>query len=307
MASSSSEDSALECVFATLQQADPHGERIGRVIRHSFDLLYNGQHTGRYSPSQLFKTEKTHCGSIVEIELRRALGGVISDGKRLDYSIAGHEVDCKFSFKHGGWMLPPECFGELLLVITADDESSRWSAGIVRASREHRRDSENRDHKTGLNLLGRSSIRWLAYDAELPPNILLQMSDQDRQAIFGARSGQQRLNELFRRAELVVIGRNAVATVAQQLDYMKRARSNGGSRSALRPEGYLIACGDYASHRQVALDLGAPEIGPGEFVSMRVVPCAPGTPNSVKLEGRYWRIAERAERVNEPAPLLPNV
>lgn len=106
MSTDLTEDSALEEVFATLLNADPNGSRVGRVLRETLDLLYNGQHTGRFSPEQLFKTEKAHCGSLVEIELRRKLNDVIGDGDRLDFKIAGHEVDCKFSFREGGWMPP---------------------------------------------------------------------------------------------------------------------------------------------------------------------------------------------------------
>lgn len=176
---------------------------------------------------------------------------------------------------------------------------------MARASPSNIGTSANRDRKTTLSPRGREQIRWLARRAPLPMNVLLHLDDVSRDAIFSKRSGQQRLNELFRRAELMVIGRSAVATVAQQVDYMKRARSNGGSRSALRPEGYLVVCGDYHSHRQVAIDLGAPLIGPGEFVSIRVVPCEPHVPNSVELEGRHWRIARRDEVPECPAPNLP--
>lgn len=59
-------------------------------------------------------------------------------------------------------------------------------------------------------------------------------------------------------------------TVAQQKDYMKRVRGNGGSRSALRAEGILIM-GDYASHQRIASELGVPVPREGEFVSARVV------------------------------------
>lgn len=300
------QDSQLEEVFETLLAADPLGARMASVLRQSFDLLYNGQHTGRYSPDQLFKTEKTHCGSIVEIELRRALDDIISDGQKLDFVVAGHEIDCKFSFKHGGWMLPPECLGELLLVVTADDHKGTWSAGVVRASPKNVRTSTNRDAKTSLNAFGRADIRWLAHDAELPGNVLLRLTPEARDAVFAPKSGQKRVNELFRRAELIPVGRNAVATVAQQDDYMKRVRYNGGARSALQAEGYLIASGDYSAHRQIAIDLGAADVAPGEFISMRVVPCDPSYPNAVQLDSQFWRVAEPHEAVAHPAPLLPD-
>lgn len=299
-------DDALDRVVGELVAADPGGTRIGRVVRDSFDMLYNGQRTGRYAPEQLFKTEKTHVGSVFEIELRRALAEVIHDGTKLDYRIANEEVDCKFSFRMGGWMLPPECIGELLLVVTADDRQGLWSAGVVRARPEHLRLSTNRDAKTSLSSAGREAIHWIGRNAELPINVLLHLNEADKEAVFAPRSGQQRVNELFRRAQLIPISRNAVATVAQQDDFMKRVRYNGGARSALQAEGFLIPGGDYESHRRVALDLGAPDIEPGEFVSFRVVPTPPGSTQAVKLDSSWWRIAEPHEAVTLPAPMLPS-
>lgn len=298
-------DPALARVVAAIRAADPEGRRSGTVFRRAFDYLYDGQRTGRYRPDQLSKTEKTHCGSLVEIYLRREFDEVIRDGSKLDYLIAGEEVDCKFSFKMGGWMLPPECFGELLVVTHADDVAGHWSLGVVRATDENRRPGVNRDAKSGLNALGKSRITWVFEQAELPANALLVLPNADVDAVFAPRRGQARVNELFRRAQLVPISRNTVATVAQQADFMKRVRYNGGARSALRAEGILIPGGDYESHRTVALSLGAPEIAPGEFVSFRVTEAPASDVRAIELDGRFWRIAEPGELAAPLAPLLP--
>jgi hypothetical protein len=42
----------------------------------------------------------------VEIVLAREL--YLADGTALDYTIAGADVDCKFSHRLGGWMIPPD-------------------------------------------------------------------------------------------------------------------------------------------------------------------------------------------------------
>ena len=73
------------------------------------------------------KTEKTHAGTLVEIALARALR--LADGTTLDYTIAGAEVDCKFSHRLGGWMIPPEADGKLLLLVQASDEDASWRPG----------------------------------------------------------------------------------------------------------------------------------------------------------------------------------
>ncbi|WP_418396390.1 NaeI family type II restriction endonuclease, partial [Yersinia enterocolitica] len=51
---------------------------MAKVFRATFDQLYDGQHTGRYSVEQLFKTEKTHFGTLIEINLQREFG--LADG-----------------------------------------------------------------------------------------------------------------------------------------------------------------------------------------------------------------------------------
>lgn len=298
-------DPELEAVVAELLQRDPTGERFAKVYRQTFDQLYDGQRTGRYKWDQLFKTEKTHYGTLIEINLQREFE--FTDGRLLDYKIAGVEVDCKYSFRDGGWMLPPECWGQLIMVSSASDELSSWSLGVVRVSESHRRTSVNRDGKTGLSPIGRQAIRWIFRDVDLPPNVLLTMPSDDVAQVFNAKRGQARLDELFRRAQEMRIHRNTVATVAQQHDYMKRVRSNGGSRSNLRGEGFLIVSGDYQIHREIALSFGAIAPSPGEFVSFRVVPAEPEDPLAVSLDGGRWRKAAPNEIVSVRAPLLPKL
>lgn len=298
-------DPELSEIIEVIRHADPDGSRAARVFRETFDQLYDGEHTGRYSVEQLYKTEKTHFGTLIEINLRREFKDIISDGDKLDYCIAGHDIDCKFSFKDGGWMLPPESFGLLLLVATADDGRAKWSLGVVRAADEHRRASVNRDGKTQLNLVGREAIVWLFRDADMTENILLGIDDVTLEAIMSPPSGQQRVNELFRRVTNRRISRGVIATVAQQKDYMKRVRENGGARSALAPEGYIIPGGDYESHRAIAKALEIEVPGEGEFVSVQVVPAVASEPATAFLGGTWWRVAKSGDLVSDPAPLLP--
>jgi hypothetical protein len=309
-------DPALERVMAALRAADPDGARMATAIRQAFDLLLDGQHTGRYRWDQLHKTEKTHAGTLVEIGVQRTLG--LADGTTLDYFIAGSEVDCKFSHRGGGWMIPPEAEGRLLLLVQARDEEGVWSAGLVRASEAYLNPAGNRDLKRTLNDTGRAAIEWLARGAALPENALLRLPARDIEAIFGWPKGQQRVNELFRRALGRRISRAVVATVARQDDYMKRVRDGGGARHQLRDEGIVIF-GDYAAHQALAGALGLPVPGPGEFVSARLArrqePGEPGGPGDlgrraaarfVRLEGADWLIARDGDAI-EAAPLLPRV
>jgi hypothetical protein len=300
-------DEALVDVFRAFQRADPEGSRIARMMRQTLDQLYDGQRTGRYSWDQLHKTERTHFGTLFEINLRREFDDVIDEGVKLDYRIAGHDVDCKFSQTMNAWMIPPEAFGELLFVGFVRDSASEFAVGVVRASPEHLRAGANRDAKVGLNQAGRNAVRWLHRPGDLPPNVLLQVGEDDVAAIFKeGLSGQARVNELFRRVVRRRIGRNTVATVAQQDDFMKRVRENGGARTLLRPEGYVILGGDYALHRWVAEQLGIPVPGPGEMVSLRLTRAEEVDVNTVAIAGSLWRAAEDGERVSGPAPLIPH-
>src|SRR5713226_8073210 len=123
-------DPELDAVHAELCRQDPTGDTVARVLRDTLDQLYDGQHSGRWKYEQLRKTEKTHMGTLVEINLHRQFG--FDDGDATDYRIAGIEVDCKYSMSYGGWELPPEATGHLCLVITANDADSSWTAGLVR-------------------------------------------------------------------------------------------------------------------------------------------------------------------------------
>jgi hypothetical protein len=295
-------DAALLEVMAELRSLDANGSRMAAVLRWTFDQLYDGANTGRFRWDQLRGTEKTHCGSLVEINVQREFK--LPDGDRLDFMVAGHEVDCKFS-RGGTWMIPNEARGQLCLVIEASDEDGRWSAGLVRATDDALNVGLNRDQKTTMNAIGRARIDWLHRHAYLPPNVLLGLDEPTLTAVIAPKSGQERLNQLLRLVRNRRIGRGVIATVAQQKDYMKRVRENGGARSQLRPEGILVL-GDYLSHQAVAAQLGIEVPQAGEVVSTRVVPANASEANAASIGGALWRCARDDEPV-VPAPRLPSV
>lgn len=300
------DDPALRAVGDELLAHDPDGSRVARVLRRTYDMLLDGQHTGRYRWDQLYKTEKTHFGTLVEINLQREFG--FADGTAMDFAIGGHDVDCKYSQGLADWMIPPEAVGQILLGLWASDDQGRWSLGLVRARDQLLTSSRgNRDLKRRLSSAGRAEVTWIYHDRALPENALLRIPPPDVQTIFACPSGTRRVDMLFRLAQRRLISRTVVATVAQQEDYMKRVRGNGGSRTSLRPEGIVIL-GQYDSHRRIAQALGIPAPGPGESVSVRLARKRPdhaGLP-SVTLDGREWVVAQPDDPV-EPAPVLPDV
>jgi len=298
------DDAELAAVAAELRGLDGDGSRMADAIRGALDMLLDGQHTGRYRWDQLHKTEKTHAGTLVEIALARTLR--LADGTALDYTIAGADVDCKFSHRLGGWMIPPEADGKLMLLVQASDQDGTWSAGLLRAAEANLRPAGNRDGKRALSERGRAAVCWLHARAPLQENVLIRLPDRDVAAIFAAGSGQQRVNELFRRAQRMRVSRTVVATVAMQDDYMKRVRGGGGSRDQLRDEGIVIF-GDYAGDQVLAAALGLPRPGPGEFVPARLVAGegrARDHARFIRLAGADWRLASAADPAT-PAPALP--
>ncbi|MCA0345730.1 MAG: restriction endonuclease [Actinobacteria bacterium] len=299
------EDEEARRVASRYLAVDPTGERTGRVIRHTFDQIYDGRHTGRYRLDQLSKTEKTHIGSLIEINLRREFDDLFSDGAVLDFSVDGVEIDCKYSKDFGGWMIPPEAWNKLLLVCTADDAKSEWSIGVVRATEARMNLGNNRDAKRTLRRAIMSDVTWIHAGADLPENILLHIDRELADQILSHRSGQKRINDLLRNVTGRPIGRGTIATVAQQDDPMKRLRTNGGASSHLASEGILVVGGTYESHRTIARDLGALVPTRSETISLPVVPADASEPDTVLLAGQYWRLAHPDEPRTVPAPILP--
>ncbi|GHD16417.1 hypothetical protein GCM10010313_44670 [Streptomyces violarus] len=311
------QDPDLAKIAEHIRSLDPTGQRFATVLRDTIDQLLNGESTGRYAWKQLFKTEKTHAGTLVEINLQRefkfADGGDVGDeGEHpMDYRILGVDVDCKFSQDFGGWMIPPEAMGYLCLLVWADDYKNCWSAGLFRVREEFLNAGGNRDKKLTLKAEHRKDkVFWLWRDAPLPENVLLHLpqSTRDQILLTGPRQGQRRVIELFRRVQNRRIGRGAVRTAAQQLDYMARLREGKNrARTVLREDGIVIV-GPYGKHQAIARQLGAEVPRRGEFVSFRVAEAGPhhGDRPSVELEGRHWVLATPDDPA-VTAPRLPKV
>jgi hypothetical protein len=119
------------------------------------------------------------------------------------------------------------------------------------------------------------------------------------------KSGQQRINELFRSALCRIVSRAVVATVAIQDDYMKRVRTNGGARTALQKEGIIIL-GQYDSHARIAQALGVPAPSRGDSVSVRVVQTTNPGDGVAQIGDKFW-IKARPNDPVERAPDLPKI
>ncbi|MXZ52251.1 MAG: restriction endonuclease [Acidimicrobiaceae bacterium] len=299
-------DRRLRQVRAAILNEEDVEARTASALRDTLDWLYNGIHTGHYSPKQLTQTEKTHCGSLVELNMQRRFR--FDDGWRFDYRIVGVDVECKFSQYLGGWMIPPEAVRSrvLCLLLWADDEESKWSMGLVRTTHGRLQGGKNRDKKRKLNKQGRQDIEWLFEHKRLPKNQLLHLDPNVRDQVMQGASGAERLRLLCRLVPRTILTRVTIETLGQQKDPMKRMRANGGARSALKKEGIVIL-GHYTNHANIAKALNLSVPREGELMSVPLAPANQNEPNTVEIDGGLWRLARVGERTQHPAPRLPVV
>ncbi|TVS21471.1 restriction endonuclease [Corynebacterium sanguinis] len=276
---------------------------MGRVFRETFDQAYDGQHTGRFRPEELSKTELAHVGSLLEINIRRRFHNFIGDGEMMDFKICDLEVDCKYSKLPYGWMIPNETLGHYAMLCHANEHLSTFRIGFLRITPEVLNKGGNRDQKRTVSKLSRKFIDWAWFDQSYPKNTLLHLDPSIAEEIMAPTSGQQRINTLFRKVQNELIPRGVIYTVAQQKDPMKRIRSNGGSRSVLAAEGILIL-GDYRRHQQIARELSLPICRQGDSLAVRVFPAEPSFVGpAAMIDNILWRIA----RIDDPLAPAPTI
>ncbi|MCX4558298.1 NaeI family type II restriction endonuclease [Streptomyces phaeochromogenes] len=271
--------------------------RFGQVLRKSIDEVLDGQRTGRFNIKDLEKTEKTYLGTKVEIITRAEFN--LGRGKKMDFSISSHDVDSKFT-SGDNWTIPREADGHICLLIRANDLKASYQIGLLRIHDTLLNVGKNRDGKRTPSAIGRSAIQWIIPEGRLPENILLTLSDTDRNAIFKAgASGQARTNELFRRVQDRLVNRNTVLTVARQDDSLKRVRD---ARHHLRNEGIMIL-GHQKQHPHIARALGLQVPEKGSWIAIRVA-CADDlepTRKSTRISGQEYTVWEEGDSP-VPAP-----
>ncbi|MFD7298575.1 NaeI family type II restriction endonuclease [Streptomyces sp. NPDC059897] len=284
----SQKDRALEEVLEEMRRWDPDGSRMRSVIDGATDHLLDPVHTGRYTWSQLTNVEKHALAGAVGHRLRREFD--LSPGERLDFNVAGHEVDVKFARRDGSWMFPPDSQGELHLVVNADDEAGIWNVGLVRVLPELMRKGSNRDGKRGLSAEGRAAIRWIHRRAPLLEHALPHMPEDVVKDIFARKTGQVRVEELFLRGVHRVVTKTDLKAVAMQADFGKRVR---GARPRLAERGVLILAGDWPQGADLANRLDLPPLSRGTWMSIRLAPATPkhGDGPTVTIDGSPWRVA----------------
>lgn len=256
-------DASVQQVLTSIQSTSNLAEIFGKGLRQSIDEVIDGPRTGRYSVDQLEKTEKTYIGTKVEIVIRSAMGW--ARGSHLDNLIAGHDVDTKFSLT-GAWMIPSEAVGKICLLVSCNDKLAVFSVGLIRADLAVLTSGGNRDGKRSLSAAGKTHIHWIYRDEPMPKNFLLFISPTAREAILSAKSGVQRVRQLFRHVQGQVIPRTVVEQVAQQKDPLRRARQ---MKAQMEPEGVLVLCAKY--DREEFLKRGFRDFNVDDWLSVPLI------------------------------------
>ncbi len=241
-------------------------EKLRGFFRSAIDEVIDTARTGRHFFADLEKTEKTYLGTKFEIILRDWLG--VPRGIKLDLLIGGEEVDVKSSTSEarGGWMIPPEAFEELCILIKVREDLAECSFGLARARLAYLRGGTNRDAKTSFSAAGQANIWWMAKDFAYTPNFWSLVSEVDREEIMNAGGGSRRIAELFRRCEGTGVSRVQIVAVGAQDDPMRRVRRGGGARDFLAPQGIAILYSE--NDRDLMRQLGL-RFGSREFMSYR--------------------------------------
>ena len=302
----------LASIVGWFDAEDDVRERFRWALRDSLDELLDGQRTGRWAYQHLSKTERTHLGTVVEVNLTKEFE--FPDGEHLDWRIGGRDIDCKFSRNLGGWEIPMEMYrcadhgdrqgkaDHPALLTWFDDTSSCWAAGLITVTDKRLRwkarnveRAYNRDNKRSLANDSAEHVYWLwgGLQKDLPRNLLLHLDAGIRGRILSPElSGQKRVDELFRQVQGQVVGRQTVLTVAQQDDAPKRVRD---ARIPLRKEGIVIL-GHQDAHPQIAAALALPVPVKGEWIAVRITAVSEtDTRPFVNMGGERWAKAHDAE------------
>lgn len=230
-------------------------------VREAIDDVVDGPHTGRWDLAVCHPIEKAYLGFRVEHLIRADFG--LPAGSVTDFSVAGIDVDCKWSLELGGWMVPVEGVDQLTLVTHGNDHSRQLSVGLVRMLDHRLCSGRNRDGKRSFRKGALSDVVWLVNGPLLPENLLLSLTSAERARIQNAGGGTKRLAELFRIVVGRPVSRRVVDSVGRQRDSSNRVRK---TRPILAEEGIDVLSWRYQKDQIRAL--GGPEMRDDQWISL---------------------------------------
>ncbi|WP_228981119.1 NaeI family type II restriction endonuclease [Streptomyces sp. DH12] len=278
-------DAELLMLARVFNDLDPDGSRFAAIVRECLDAALDPEATGRFDLADLDAEEKARVGPLLERELRRAFPAATPFRLRL-------------SLGWPNWSFREADEGGVFLVVRADDERARWSAGLLRMRPGMRVAPVHRGAPSPLTSKALLSVLWLHRGAALPENVLLRMAETDRRAVLAPPSATQRAAELFRRVRERPVPDAALRAVTRRRDSARRVRE---AAAVLRDEGVLVLGGNRRG-RELAAVLRLPEPDPHAYVSVRLTRRRPHhTGPSVVAGGVAWVVAGPGDPV-EPLP-----
>ncbi|MFF9010479.1 NaeI family type II restriction endonuclease [Streptomyces goshikiensis] len=275
------------------------------ALRDAFDAVLDGARTGRFDVATLGTTEKVYIATKIIHMLREAWG--LPPGSGTGLTIGNRRVTLKVTLGRT-WVIAPDDVGTVCLLVTADDQRSRWSLGLIRIEPEHLiREVSNRDRKRMLSAAGRRAALWIFQDAPLPENTLLHLPEDLRESVIasatsgGSSSSSSRIAGLFKLVQGRLINHTALRTIAMRQDAGRRVRE---AQNAVRREGILVLS-SMGAGPEIARSLGLPEPRTGEWVSQRITRLRPGHAESpsVTLSGEEWTVAGP----DDPVEAIPDL
>ncbi len=237
---------------------------VPTLFRQAIDEVIDAPRTNRFTLDETEKTEKTYLGTKIEILLRNHLG--LQKGNILDLSIDGHEIDIKNTMGNN-WTIPLESLHHPALLIRVSEKKALCDVGLILVKNEYLNQGMNRDSKRTITASAMTNIWWLLRLHPYPPNFWEILPLPDRQIILNAGGGTARIALLFEKIQESPISRIQVQALAQQHDYMKRIRRNGGARDILAPKGIALLWGQ--RDRGLIEKLGLGRVGRDQFISFK--------------------------------------
>ncbi len=242
--------------------------RFPALVRDAVDFVLDPVRTARTRVTELDNVEKTFIGLKLEHFVRDMLD--VPKGLR-DLVIGGIDVDIKNTIQNN-WSIPQETYrnSEPCLLMAINDHNFTCSLGLIVAKLEYLHGGlGNRDTKRGVSTFGFQHILWLVADSPFPPSRFSGI-DMDRfRELRKTFQGNDRVAQFWRDNLGRVVHRDVMQTLLfDQYDYMKRLRANGGAPDTLRHEGIAILIGTYLPQRQLAADLGFPNLKGNEIVGV---------------------------------------
>jgi hypothetical protein len=236
----------------------PISKFFGEIVRRAVDEVIDGPRTGRWSISQLEKTEKTYIGTKVEILVRSAFD--LDRSGPLDFEIMGHPVDVKWSMSCQ-WEIPTEAVNHLCLLIGMFNDEQSFCVGLIRCEEAFLNQGKNKDGKRTLSKLGRRQITWLVRNA-LDRNFIAALDPQVRAEIWAGDSAQERIRRFVRLVPKRPFPRHAIETVARSRDPLRRVRKDKGKTLA----GMQVLSERY--DKRLIARLGYAPLNKDEFISI---------------------------------------